>query len=286
MVPRMIFVHRGIFRFEHVSAVDPSAAPLIPGTPVAMARSSRSNQFQLAVVVTASDSLGFCVDMRRHMTATYEVQLDDGRIVAATAQDLWHVDTRRLVESDEQLALLLSHELSHVIHGHVEEAAFARGIAAGTNLLVIALLNLRGLTPFCVEAVSGAVTYGFVLKGKRSHEIEADATGLRLVARAGYNPQHAAAFLERVLSLEESGKLGSCRPSWRSDHPSTMDRIQCLRREEVDVASLYEEALAREAAAIVVSNAHCASHDDRHAQGRRSMLRWPSRRVEHAATLS
>ena len=56
-----------------------------------------------------------------------------------------------VLETEEQLALVLSHELAHAVHGHSQ--AFARLLAAlaGVQLVVLAVLDPLGLTSLLAE---------------------------------------------------------------------------------------------------------------------------------------
>ena len=57
------------------------------------------------------------------------------------------------------------------------------------------------------------------------HEHEADRLGLIFMAMAGYDPNEAVAFWERMISL--SG--GNAPPQFLSTHPSDAERIRKLR---------------------------------------------------------
>ena len=52
------------------------------------------------------------------------------------------------------------------------------------------------------ESPYNELRYTFVLPFSRCDELEADATGLRLCAMAGYDPRLAAKFMERFASFE------------------------------------------------------------------------------------
>jgi predicted Zn-dependent protease len=64
-----------------------------------------------------------------------------------------------------------------------------------------------------------------ILPFSRSHENEADHYGLILMAIAGYDPEEAVPFWERMRDL--SG--GSAPPEFLSTHPSDERRIENLR---------------------------------------------------------
>jgi predicted Zn-dependent protease len=65
---------------------------------------------------------------------------------------------------------------------------------------------------------------GAALPFSRQHEHEADEYGLYLMAIAGYDPNEAAAFWERM-----SAAGGGSVPEFLSTHPSDVNRIRNLR---------------------------------------------------------
>jgi predicted Zn-dependent protease len=77
-------------------------------------------------------------------------------------------------------------------------------------------------------ALGAGAQYGLLLPFSRDHESEADAIGLRYMARAGYDPREAIGFWERMGEATE--KSGSQTPEFMSTHPSGTTRIQNLER--------------------------------------------------------
>jgi predicted Zn-dependent protease len=102
-------------------------------------------------------------------------------------------------DNEDFLATVLSHEMAHALGHHASER-IARERGGGSVL--------RHLS------------YG------RMQEAEADHIGVFLMAFAGYRPEQAAAFWERMTHAA-AGKRGP--PEWLSDHPSSESRIRDLR---------------------------------------------------------
>lgn len=133
------------------------------------------------------------------------------------------------VTADEaQLATVLGHEVGHVNARHpaerlVAENAIALALRLGTTFLS---LGDAPVPPELVAALAGtAADLGLIRPFSRAQELEADALGLRYMARAGYDPAAAIAFWRRMLALEEDRGV----PAFLSTHPAGERRIERLR---------------------------------------------------------
>ena len=68
---------------------------------------------------------------------------------------------------------------------------------------------------------------GVELPFSRQQESEADHIGLVLMAKAGYDPARAVDFWQRMAAYGQ----GKEPPAFRSDHPSSADRVAAIKRE-------------------------------------------------------
>lgn len=146
-----------------------------------------------------------------------------------------------VAKTDDELAVVLGHEISHVTAKHVNKR-FSREMlvqAGGTGLLIGtggALTSLAVLTVYNYQTG----TYG--LSFDRGNETEADHIGLLYMARAGYNPRAAIDLWERMNS-SPSGK--EAPPEWLSTHPSNENRLARLYGWMTEAEAEYEKARAK-----------------------------------------
>jgi predicted Zn-dependent protease len=142
-----------------------------------------------------------------------------------------------LATTDDELAIVMGHEIGHVTARHgaerMSQGLVAGVIGAGVGIATNDAKN-RDLWRVGYGLFAGGVTLAF----SRSHESEADFIGLRYAAKAGYNPEAAIAFWQKMAKAKDSAQP----PKWLSTHPSHADRIADLERWMPEVLPLYESA--------------------------------------------
>lgn len=104
-----------------------------------------------------------------------------------------------LMESDDEIAFVLSHESGHHIAGHIAKQAQQRAVGAMLGGLAAAVGAAYGY-PASDQAMQDAVRLGGEVGARsysQTYELEADTLGAYIAARAGYDPERGAAFFER-----------------------------------------------------------------------------------------
>jgi len=128
------------------------------------------------------------------------------------------------VDSEGQLAAIMSHELAHSIGRHIaERIAKSQKINLATLGAVAAGMFLGGQVGSAVALGSMAANIQAQLAYSREDETDADRKGLDYLAAAGYDPKcmiEAFRILLRV-SLGESGQT----PTYLKTHPGLVDRM-------------------------------------------------------------
>jgi predicted Zn-dependent protease len=107
-----------------------------------------------------------------------------------------------ITQNEEGLAVVLGHEIAHAIAQHGNERMSQQLVQQlGGMALQVALANKPQQTQdiFLTSYGIGS-TVGAILPFSRKEELEADKFGLFFSAMAGYNPQEAVPFWQRMAS--------------------------------------------------------------------------------------
>lgn len=153
----------------------------------------------------------------------------------------------RFVRSDDELAMILGHELAHLTEGHVSRGAVSNTLL-GLGSAIVGTLFPGG------DIATGLVGQMVINRFNQDQEREADQVGLRYVYQAGYDPQTAVQVMQRM--AEEVPETASA--GFFSSHPSSVERFATLQRMAAEMSQRPE---ARRAASSI---------PDRQSQGQRN----------------
>jgi predicted Zn-dependent protease len=143
---------------------------------------------------------------------------------------------RKLSLTDDEIAAVMGHEIAHALREHTREKLSA-SLLADTAIAVTSSKLGTGGTQLALVGKQ----IGLELPFSRAMESEADAYGLELTARAGFDPQGAVRVWEKM--MESSSGRGPV--TFLSTHPSTQQRRDALEALLPSVQPLYEAALLR-----------------------------------------
>jgi predicted Zn-dependent protease len=132
-----------------------------------------------------------------------------------------------VTQNDDQLATVMGHEIAHALAHHASER-IARQESEERKLRILNV-GLGGLSEQDRKRLLGVLAAGAQfgsLSYDRKQESEADHIGLFLMTFAGYDPDQAIAFWERM--QQATAKMGR-PPEILSDHPSDARRIALIR---------------------------------------------------------
>ncbi|WLD24856.1 M48 family metallopeptidase [Flavobacterium dauae] len=135
----------------------------------------------------------------------------------------------KIAQGEAGLATVMGHEVAHALANHGQQRMSAgllqqlvgAGVAVGTSEM-----NMSKETQELAMGAYGAGSNVFgMMPFSRKHESEADRIGLILMAIAGYNPDNATSFWQRM-----SAQSGSKTPELLSTHPSDQTRIANIKK--------------------------------------------------------
>lgn len=130
------------------------------------------------------------------------------------------------VTKDENgLAVVMGHEIAHAIAQHGNERMSQQlAIQMGGTALAVAMEQKPQQTAAIFNQVYGVGSSLGALAYSRKHESEADKLGLCFMAMAGYDPNHATTFWERMSKIGGGGSIALL-----STHPSDEQRIKDIK---------------------------------------------------------
>jgi len=132
-----------------------------------------------------------------------------------------------VTKTDDGLAVVLGHEIAHAVAKHGSERMSQSLLAQlGGVALSTALHNHPDKTrSLWLNAYGVGAQVGYLLPFSRTQESEADHLGLIFMAMAGYNPDEAVNFWQRMVAANKGG----APPEFLSSHPADSRRIQQIR---------------------------------------------------------
>jgi predicted Zn-dependent protease len=142
------------------------------------------------------------------------------------------------LESEDQLAGVLAHEVGHVIARHSAERLAKQELTAGLTGAVV-----MGAGSYEMGRVAQMVGSFVTMKYGREDELEADRLGLCLMAEAGYRPQ----ALSGVMRILAKASGGSRMPEFASTHPSSANRVQQIQALLAELPRICHAGRARPA---------------------------------------
>lgn len=130
-----------------------------------------------------------------------------------------------VTQDEPSLAVVMGHEIAHAIARHGNQR-MSQGLLVQTGgvVLAVALSQKPAATQQLFMQSFGVGSQLGLLSYSRKHETEADKMGLIFAAMAGYNPEAAVTFWQR---MSQSG--GQKPPELLSTHPSDERRIKDLQ---------------------------------------------------------
>jgi predicted Zn-dependent protease len=142
-----------------------------------------------------------------------------------------------ITQNEAALAIVLGHEITHAVAHHGQERMSQALVAQGVSVVGDVFTSGNSNANNIFNAVfAPTAQVGVLLPNSRKQEYEADHYGLIFAAMAGYNPQEAVPFWERM--AKASG--GSSTPEILSSHPLDSKRIAQIKSYMPEALKYYQ----------------------------------------------
>jgi predicted Zn-dependent protease len=145
----------------------------------------------------------------------------------------------KVTQDEAGLATVMGHEIAHAIAQHsLERASKANLAQLGGVAVAVGTSGQSQASQSAINQLYGlGAQAGYVLPNSRKQELEADKMGLSFMAMAGYNPNSAINFWQRMASASS----GSAKPPvFLSTHPTDESRITQIRRDLPEAMKYYK----------------------------------------------
>ena len=147
-----------------------------------------------------------------------------------------------VTKDEASLAIVLGHEIAHAVARHSAEQMSTQMKQQQGLQIGAALAGMLGVGTNTTSLISAVVANGFNFKNlsySRNHESEADHMGLIFAAMAGYDPQTAVTFWQRM-AASSTNKTSE----FLSDHPSDETRIRQIQGWLPEAQQYYKKPAA------------------------------------------
>ncbi len=150
-----------------------------------------------------------------------------------------HTGMLQLVDSQEQLAAVIGHEIGHVIAKHSNERASQEmAMSQGLNILQAMTMPTSALGQLGFGLLGVGAEYGVLKPYGRTQESEADIIGVDLMSKAGFDPRFSISLWQKM----EQASQGKQPIEFMSTHPSHATRIQNLEQHMPQAMGLFQQA--------------------------------------------
>jgi predicted Zn-dependent protease len=159
-----------------------------------------------------------------------------------------------LVNSEDELAGVVGHEIGHVAARHTVQKISKQGPFAVVFGIASGLAGL--VSPLASNIIGGVgdLTQGLLFSPySRSQETEADRIGQDMAAKSGWDPAALSAFLNTLGREVDLMSKEPRKPSFFDSHPATPDRVEktaahaktLTRATQAPISATHEAFLAR-----------------------------------------
>jgi predicted Zn-dependent protease len=143
-----------------------------------------------------------------------------------------------VTQTDAGLATVMGHEIAHAIARHsAERMSQELASQAGGSIIGAAAGTKSAATQQILGTLYGVGGQLAMLHYSRGQELESDRLGLMFMAMAGYNPNEAIGFWQRMAAQNKGG----APPEFLSTHPADATRIAAIQNAIPEAMKYYKK---------------------------------------------
>lgn len=141
-------------------------------------------------------------------------------------------------KDENGMAVVMGHEIAHAVCRHGNERLSQQLLVNLGGMALDQALSQKSekTQQIWATAFGLGAQVGYLLPYSRTHENEADRLGMIFMAMAGYDPNGAVAFWQRMAQ-----KGGGSMPEFLSTHPSDETRIANMQKIMPEALSYYKK---------------------------------------------
>ena len=147
-----------------------------------------------------------------------------------------------VTQDEASLAIVLGHEIAHAVAKHSAEQISKKYNQSTLTSIGSAILG-AAVSSEVGSLASAAASTGLTFLNahySRDNESEADHMGLVFAAMAGYDPQTAIPFWQRMSASSSNNSSSSALKAYLSDHPSDEKRIADIQKWMPEALQYYK----------------------------------------------
>ena len=143
-----------------------------------------------------------------------------------------------MTKTEAGMSVVMGHEIAHAVAKHSNERMSQQmATQFGSGIADMLLSNKSSATRQTINTLYGlGAQVGIILPYSRKHEYEADRLGLIFMAMAGYDPNEAVSFWQRM-SADSKGSAFE----FMSTHPSDENRITAMKAALPEALTFYKK---------------------------------------------
>lgn len=121
------------------------------------------------------------------------------------------------IHNDEELALILGHEVSHLIFGHNSDALTIKTMLTTIEVLLLSLDPTEGFLSILILGLLNMIRLSLERAHSRECEREADELGMKLAAMSCFDTKSAALVMKRMHDMEQGNWMMKDKVSISND---------------------------------------------------------------------